>query len=408
MLIAAHSLQQNKFMSLTQHTRAYALIAPLLLFVVVSFILPLGMILVNSIYDPVIPNGLPRTVSALETWDGAPTQVPPEHVYAALAQDLKQAVEQQKIGSIANRLNIEEPGLRTILTRTATQLDYQITGPWAPAFEAVNPAWARPEIWGTIRNLSSSTHLLFFLSALDLHQLPDGTVARKPEDQRIYIKIYLRTLGVAATVTAICMLLGFPLAYMLAHLKEKTANILLILVLLPLWTSLLVRTTIWMVMLQKEGIVNWLLQRLDIISSPMQLIFNQSGVIIAMTYILLPFMILPMYSAMRQIPAQYVNAARSLGASSATAFFRVYLPQCMTGVGAGILLVFVLSLGYYITPDLIGGSTEQMISYFIADNIGRSLNWGLASALSVILLAAVLPLYVVYDRVISNNRFKIQ
>lgn len=395
-------------MSSTQRARAYALIAPLLLFVVVSFILPLGMILVNSIYDPVVPNGLPRTVYALETWDGAPTQVPPEHVYAALAQDLKQAVEQQKIGSIANRLNIEEPGLRTILTRTATQLDYQIAGPWAPAFEDVNPAWARPEIWGTIKNLSSSTHLLFFLSALDLHQLPDGTVVRKPEDQRIYIKIYLRTLGVAATVTAICLLLGFPLAYLLAHLKEKTANILLILVLLPLWTSLLVRTTIWMVMLQKEGIVNWVLQRLDIISSPMQLIFNQSGVIIAMTYILLPFMILPMYSAMRQIPAHYVNAARSLGASSATAFFRVYLPQCMTGVGAGILLVFVLSLGYYITPELIGGSTEQMISYFIEDNIGRSLNWGLASALSVVLLAAVLPLYVVYDRVIGSNRFKIQ
>jgi putative spermidine/putrescine transport system permease protein len=395
-------------MSLTQRTRAYAIIAPLLLFVVVSFILPLGMILVNSIYDPVIPNGLPRTVHALETWNGASTQVPPEHVYAALAQDLKQAVEQQKIGLIANRLNIEESGLRTILTKTATQLRDQNTGPWAPAFKAVDSAWARPEIWGTIRNLSSSTHLLFFLSALDLHQLPNGTVAQQPQDQRIYVKIYLRTLGVAATVTAICMLLGFPLAYLLAHLKEKTANMLLILVLLPLWTSILVRTTMWMVMLQKEGIVNWVLQRLEIISAPIQLIFNQTGVIIAMTYILFPFMILPIYSAIRQIPAHYVNAARSLGASPAIAFFRVYLPQCMTGVGAGMLLVFVLSLGYYITPELIGGSTEQMISYFIADNISRSLNWGLASALAVILLAAVLPLYVVYDLVISRNRFKIQ
>jgi putative spermidine/putrescine transport system permease protein len=395
-------------MSLTRRTRAYAIIAPLMLFVVVTFILPLGMILVNSIYDPVVPNGLPRTVSELETWDGPPTQVPPETVYAALAQDLKQAVEQQKVGSIANRLNIEQSGLRTILTKTATQLRDQNTGPWAPAFEAADPAWSRPEIWGTIRNLSSSTHLLFFLSALDLRQLPDGTVAQQPEDQRIYVKIYLRTLGVASTVTAICMLLGFPLAYLLAHLKEKTANLLLILVLLPLWTSLLVRTTIWMVMLQKEGIVNWALQRLEIITHPIQLIFNQSGVIIAMTYILLPFMILPMYSAMRQIPAHYVNAARSLGASPAIAFFRVYLPQCMAGVGAGVLLVFVLSLGYYITPELIGGSTEQMISYFIADNISRSLNWGLASALAVILLAAVLPLYVVYDLVISRNRFKIQ
>ena len=389
------------------HLWAYALIAPLFIFVALSFLLPLGTVLLNSVYDPIVPDNLARTVRALDAWNGPRSEVPPEPVFAALAQDLKVAVQEQKAGSIANRLNIEESGLRTIFMRAARRVASQEEGPWAPFFEAADPAWMQPAIWGTIRNLSSPTHSLFFLSALDARRLPDGSVVAQPEDQRIHVTIYLRTLGVALTVTLMCILLGFPLSYLLAHLRDKTANLLLILVLLPFWTSLLVRTTAWMVVLQTEGVINSVLQTLGLIAEPLPLVFNRLGVVAAMTHILLPFMILPMYSVMRQIPPSYVRAARSLGASPTTAFLRVYLPQCVPGVGAGALLVFILALGYYITPALLGGSTDQMISYFVADNMGRSLNWGLASALAAILLAAVLVLYALYDRIAGPGNLKL-
>ena len=389
------------------HLWAYALIAPLFIFVALSFLLPLGTVLLNSVYDPIVPDNLARTVRALDAWNGPRSEVPPEPVFAALAQDLKVAVQEQKAGSIANRLNIEESGLRTIFMRAARRVASQEEGPWAPFFEAADPAWMQPAIWGTIRNLSSPTHSLFFLSALDARRMPDGSIVAQPEDQRIHVTIYLRTLGVALTVTLMCILLGFPLSYLLAHLRDKTANLLLILVLLPFWTSLLVRTTAWMVVLQKEGVINSVLQTLGLIAEPLPLVFNRFGVVAAMTHILLPFMILPMYSVMRQIPPSYVRAARSLGASPTTAFLRVYLPQCVPGVGAGALLVFILALGYYITPALLGGSTDQMISYFVADNMGRSLNWGLASALAAILLAAVLVLYALYDRIAGPGNLKL-
>ena len=389
------------------HLWAYALIAPLFIFVALSFLLPLGTVLLNSVYDPIVPDNLARTVRALDAWNGPRSEVPPEPVFAALAQDLKVAVQEQKAGSIANRLNIEESGLRTVFMRAARRVASQEEGPWAPFFEAADPAWVQPLIWGNIRNLAAPTHSLFFLSALDARRLPDGSIVAQPEDQRIHVTIYLRTLGVALTVTLMCILLGFPLSYLLAHLRDKTANLLLILVLLPFWTSLLVRTTAWMVVLQKEGVINSVLQTLGLIAEPLPLVFNRFGVVAAMTHILLPFMILPMYSVMRQIPPSYVRAARSLGASPTTAFLRVYLPQCVPGVGAGALLVFILALGYYITPALLGGSTDQMISYFVADNMGRSLNWGLASALAAILLAAVLVLYALYDRIAGPGNLKL-
>ncbi len=387
---------------------AYAMIAPLLLFVMLSFVAPLGMILLNSVYDPVIPDGLSRTVAELQVWDGPRDQLPPETVYAALAQDMKKAAQEQRTGSIANRLNIEQSGLHTVFIKTSRVVIKQDQGPWTPIFRSADPAWSQPEIWGTIRNLSSPVHSLFFLSALDLHRQPDGVIVQQPKDQRIYITIYLRTLGVALAVTFLCIMLGFPLAYMLAHLPNKTANLLLIFVLIPFWTSLLVRTTAWTVVLQEQGLINSLLQMLGLISQPLPLIFNRFGVIIAMTHILLPFVILPVYSAMRQIPAAYVHAARSLGASPLVAFLRVYLPQCMPGLNAGGLLVFVFALGYYITPSLIGGSADQMIAYFVSYNIGTSMNWGLASALATILLAAVLLLYTVYDHLVGHNRLTLR
>jgi putative spermidine/putrescine transport system permease protein len=204
------------------------------------------------------------------------------------------------------------------------------------------------------------------------------------------------------------MVLGYPIAYLLATVKTKTSNMLIILVLLPFWTSLLVRTSSWIALLQKEGVINDMLVGIGLLSDDgrLAMIHNETGTIIAMTHILLPFMVLPLFSVMKTIPPSWVRAARSMGATPFTAFLRIYLPNTIAGIGAGGILVFILAIGYYITPALVGGTKGTLISNFIAYHVSTSLNWGLAAALGAILLALVLVLYILYDKVvgISNMR----
>ncbi|MEO1018392.1 MAG: ABC transporter permease, partial [Pseudomonadota bacterium] len=208
------------------------------------------------------------------------------------------------------------------------------------------------------------------------------------------------------TITLMTLLLGYPVAYLLATLPMRTSNLLMILVLLPFWTSLLVRTSAWIVLLQQQGVVNNTLVTIGLVDDQnrLELIFNQTGTIIAMTHILLPFMILPLYSVMKTIPPSYVRAAKSLGATDWTAFWRVYFPNTLPGIGAGAILVFILAIGYYITPELVGGTSGVFISNRIAFHISSSLNWGLAAALGVLLLACVLILYWTYDRLVGIDR----
>ena len=184
----------------------------------------------------------------------------------------------------------------------------------------------------------------------------------------------------------------------------------MILVLLPFWTSLLVRTTSWIALLQTQGVLNDLFVFLGIVDDEnrLQMIHNQFGTIVAMTHILLPFMILPLYSVMKTIPPSYMRAARSMGANPALAFVRVYMPNTVSGVGAGSILVFILAIGYYITPALVGGRTGTFISNYIATYIsGASQNWGLAAALGIILLALVLVLYLLYDKIVGIDNMKL-
>jgi putative spermidine/putrescine transport system permease protein len=196
---------------------------------------------------------------------------------------------------------------------------------------------------------------------------------------------------------------------LLATLPLRISNLLMILVLLPFWTSLLVRTTAWIVLLQGQGVVNSLLVGLGLVDDDgrLAMINNQLGTIIAMTHILLPFMILPLYSVMKTIPPSYARAARSLGATSWTTFRRIYLPQCVPGIGAGGILVFILAVGYYITPALVGGASGTLISNQIAFHMQSSLNWSLAAALASMLLAAVLALYWIYDRLVGIDNMKL-
>ena len=181
---------------------------------------------------------------------------------------------------------------------------------------------------------------------------------------------------------------------------------MLLLVLLPLWTSLLVRTTAWVVLLQTDGVVNDILLSLGLISHRLQLIFSRFGTVTAMVHIQLPFTILPIYSVMRGIDPAQTRAARSLGAPPLAAFWRIYAPQTVPGVVAGGLITFILSLGYYITPALVGGPTDQMISNFISTYINRDLNWGLASALGVVLLAVTLAIYGAFLKLVGAERMR--
>jgi len=241
-----------------------------------------------------------------------------------------------------------------------------------------------------------------------LFQTPDG-IQRVPEDERIYIKLFIRTIIMSLVITGSCILLGYPIAWLLANLPMRTANVLMILVLLPFWTSLLVRTSAWKVLLQQQGVINETLVWLGIIADDgrLALINNATGTIIAMTHILLPFMILPLYSVMKTIPPSYLRAAKSLGATNWTAFWRVYFPQSVPGIGAGSILVFILAIGYYITPELVGGTKGVFISNRIAYHISSSLNWGLAAALGAILLVLVLALYWLYDRIVGIDNVKL-
>ncbi|WP_422071506.1 ABC transporter permease [Tranquillimonas rosea] len=512
--------------------RALGLIAPLLIFVLVTFIAPIADMLFRSVENQIVTETLPRTVAALDDWDGQ--EVPDERVFDALARDMIVAVEEKTHTRLGSRLNYETTGISSLFRQTGRDVDdvgelyadqfieldeaWEDPMTWAtlmgsedylsearewqaradeggmffdempPSFELrdgvsdvlpqtsemfqqfarvmreqngeaptgeepwnityltlyedlstytdaadrfsgqsaelieqaaqavdgfettdmrqtfldIDEDWGSAETWGTIEAFSSPYTSGYFLAAADLQLTPDG-VERQPEDQRIYGLLFKRTLFMSMVIMFSCIALGYPIAYLLSNLPMRTSNLLLILVLLPFWTSLLVRTSAWKVLLQQQGVINDVLVWIGIVGDDarLQMINNQFGTIVAMTHILLPFMILPLYSVMKTIPPSYMRAAKSLGATNFTAFRRVYFPQSIPGIGAGCILVFILSIGYYITPELVGGTTGTFISNRIAYHISTSLNWGLAAALGSILLVVVVVLYWLYDRIVG-------
>ncbi len=517
-----------------QKLRALILIAPLLIFVLVTFIAPIADMLFRSVENQIVAQTLPRTTDALADWEAASGQAPGAPVYKALYEDIFIAQERKLHTRLGSRLNYELTGASSLFRKSGrgvgdmgevyqdqfedfddfwkmgenwnaflgsdewlaeiqawdkasgddqpafemrdgmeelfpqTAAKYEIfadfvqyedednlykedpwaliyssfyddlTGPtatqiaaydgpaaaqikaataaaadfetvdYAAAFADVDKDWAETPIWETIQTYSGPFTNGYFLNAVDMQKSPDGAELR-PENQRVYGTLFLRTLFMSLMITGSCILLGYPVAWLLANLPARTANLLMILVLLPFWTSLLVRTSAWKVMLQQQGVINDTLVWLGIVDNfnRLALINNQTGTIIAMTHILLPFMILPLYSVMATIPPAFLRAAKSLGATNWTAFWRVYFPQSVPGIGAGSILVFILSIGYYITPEIVGGTTGTFISNRIAYHISSSLNWGLAAALGAILLAVVLALYWAYDKIVGIDNVKL-
>ncbi|MDZ4093409.1 MAG: ABC transporter permease [Paracoccaceae bacterium] len=386
--------------------RAFLLVLPLLAFILITFVWPILQMLHQSAYNPKFSANMPG-IAAWFKANPVGTE-PDEAAFAILTADLKAAAEAKTVAVAGERVNYELSGTRSLFTATGRNAK-SLEPPYKAALIAQDAKWGDPVLWGVMRQVSSAYTLDFYLSALDLKRDVAGGIIRVEENQRVYVNLFVRTFAMSAAITLICLILGFPIAHLLAVLPMRTSNLLMILVLLPFWTSLLVRTTSWMVLLQGQGVVNNLLVWAGIVTTEgrLAMINNLTGTIVAMTHILLPFMILPLYSVMRPIPPSYVRAARSLGATSWTAFRRIYLPQTLPGIGAGGLLVFILSVGYYITPALVGGASGQLISNLIAFHVNKSNNWSLAAALATILLAAILLLYWLYDRLVGIDKLKL-
>ncbi|APX90994.1 polyamine ABC transporter permease [Brevirhabdus pacifica] len=488
-----------------QKMRALMLIAPLLIFVLVTFIAPIADMLFRSVENQIVSETLPETVMALEDWDEHDAEIPGPDTFTALYIDLYLASERKLHTRLGTRLNYEQTGISSLFRKTGRRVKRFATDDYTKQFVALDPEWENPAVWvamfeqddlrkalpltartwdrwsdflieeegddpakekpedilftalyhdlttgdqsafteGRLARADAAVEAFervdlkaefldadkdwaslpvwqtlkiyspeytdgYFLNAVDMQKGLDGPEMR-PESQQIYFTLLKRTLFMSLMITGSCILLGYPVAWLLANLPARTANLLMILVLLPFWTSLLVRTSAWKVMLQQQGVINDVLVWLGVVDNADRLIMinNQFGTIVAMTHILLPFMILPLYSVMQTIPPTYLRAAKSLGATNWTAFWRVYFPQSVPGIGAGSILVFILAIGYYITPEIVGGTTGTFISNRIAYHISSSLNWGLAAALGSILLAAVLLLYWAYDRIVGIDNVKL-
>ncbi|CAM3291598.1 ABC transporter permease [Paracoccus nototheniae] len=387
--------------------RAFLLVLPLLAFILITFVVPIGQMLSRSFHNDGFSANMPQ-VSAwfAETERGTP---PDEAAWTALATDLVASAEVRSIGVVGTRINYDMPGTRSLFTSTGRQVRGGLEPPYEAALLEINEDWGNPRLWSVMREASTPLTANFYLAAVDRTRDETGAIQQVEPQQRIYATLFWRTFWLSAVITALTFILGFPIAHLLATLPMRKSNLLMILVLLPFWTSLLVRTTSWMVLLQQQGVINDILVWLGVIlgDQRLQMIYNRTGTIIAMTHILLPFMILPLYSVMRTINPTYVRAARSLGATSWTAFRRVYFPQTLPGLGAGAMLVFILAVGYYITPALVGGSSGQLISNMIAQHMTGTLNWSMAAALAALLLGSVLILYWLYDRLVGVDNLKL-
>ncbi|MFT3972138.1 MAG: ABC transporter permease [Amaricoccus sp.] len=374
---------------------AVALLLPLALVTAIFFLLPIASLLTGAVHSPDYASSFPRSAALVAqgtTFD--------EGFYAALFADISEADAAQNTGAGARRLNQDMAGFTTMLKKTTRKAREGAPAPGEAKawFESADPRWVDPEYQAAIARSAATNTDFFLLKSVDLQRDTAGKITAVPPDQALFRQVLLRTLTISLGVTFICCVLGYPLAWALVNASAGWRRIMLTGVLFPFWTSLLVRSAAWVIVLQKEGPINSLLMKLGIISEPLTLVFNRFGVMVALTHVLLPFLVLPLYSVMRGIPRDYLRAAKSLGAKPTRAFLTAYVPLTLPGLGAGAVLVFIMAIGYYITPALVGGPNDQMISYFIAFYTNNTINWGLASALALNLLAVTLVLYALYRR----------
>lgn len=367
------------------------LVALILLTVPLAVYTFLYLIPIGSVLSLSLDNGaLGESLSHIRAADPADRDAQA----AALIADM-QAMEPGRQAEVARELNQEMSGFRTLFLKTARASDE--IEPTLEGLTAADPRWGDDKYWKVIRQNAAPVTWRHYQRATGLVVDEAGRVTTGGDD--IYLQIMWRTLVIAVQVTLVTLLISYPLAYAVANAPRRLAAFVLVAVLLSFWTSVLVRTTAWVILLQTAGLVNTFLLWTGLVDEPVQLIFNRFGAIVAMTHVLLPFAIIPMMNVMRTIPKSQVDASRSLGAGPIESFLRVYFPQTLRGVGVGGGTVFILTLGFYITPALTGGPKDQMLSFYIADFVKRALNWGMASALSVMLLGMVLLLVALFGLV---------
>lgn len=401
------SLYRQVKRSQRQHLRNMLLLmAPSVMLVALFFVIPVALFMFRSIDNGDMLAKLPRTTSAMQAWDGK--DLPSEAVYEAAFSDLSQMTEAQA-AAVGRGLNYVLPGFRSLVVKTVNNLPETMeAGQFQAGMTGIDARWSDPLYMATLRQQSGPLTPFQLLAAVDLRIDQEGNVVDVEGEAAVFRGLFLRTLGTSLVVTLLCLVIGYPIANVMATAKPATARRLMLLVLVPFWTSLLVRTTAWVILLQTEGLVNNSLQWLGLINEPLKLIYNQTGVYIAMVHVLLPYMILPLYSVMQNVQANHLKAAASLGASPLEVFRSIYFPLTMPGVAAGCLLVFVSSVGFYVTPALVGGPSDQMIGYFIAYFTNASVNWGLAAALGTYLLLMIALVYLVVGKLVGFDKLRIR
>ena len=388
--------------------RAFVLVTPLLVFLGFAFLAPIGTMLFRSVHNPGVANLVPQTLEVLGEWDGE--GIPSDEARTIFALELRQLFTERRSGRLGEEINRVHPGASSAIQSTGRGLSrepvemVQLDG--ATMLTDANRIWSEPRIWNAIWEAGRRFTDRNFLTALDLERGPEGQIQARSSAQ-IYINLYIKTLRMALVITLGTMVFGYPLAFFLSRLHPGKANLLMIFVLLPFWTSLLVRTTAWIALLQTNGVINSTLMRIGVIDRPLTLLYTEFSTVLAMTHILMPFMVLPLYAVMRGIDPSYMRAAMSMGARPIGAWWAVYLPASLPGLSAGAMLVFIISVGYYITPALVGGTDGQMISNLIAFHMTESNNWGLAAALGSLLLALILVIYFLFDRLVGASNIKL-
>ena len=387
--------------------KAFLLVAPLLLFLIITYVFPIGDMLFRSVDDRMVTNMLPKTFKAMEEWDGK--ELPEEEVFAAFYLDYKKLVEEKTFGKLATQLNFEKNGFKSILKKLKRKMKKFEEGNYKEQIMAVHKRWANVEYWRALKRRTPSYSYSKYLKGVDMYENEDGKIVQVPEDRRVHKILWVRTIEVAFFVTVLCFLMAYPIAHLLATLPMKYSNLLMICVLLPFWTSLLVRTASWMILLQQQGIVNDFFVWVGLVTDDNrpEMMYNKTGTYVAMTQILLPFMVLPLYSVMKTISPSLMRAGKSLGGTPFVAFWKVYFPLTIPGIGAGCLLVFILAIGYYITPALVGGASGTLISNQIAYHMKSTLDWSFASAIGLMLLTGVLAIYWIYNKLVGVDNIKL-
>ena len=387
--------------------KAFLLVAPLLLFLIITYVFPIGDMLVRSVDDRQVTNMLPKTFKAMENWDGQ--DLPSEEVFEAFYFDMKLLIEEKREGKLSTQMNYTKNGFKSIIKKLRRAMRKFEEGNYKEQIMSVHKRWADVEYWRAIKARSSAYTGQKYLKGMDMYTNENGDIVSVSEDRRIHRVLWLRTLEVAFFVTIFCFLMAYPIAHLLATLPMKYSNLLMICVLLPFWTSLLVRTASWMILLQQQGVVNDFFVWIGLVTDDNrpEMMYNKIGTYVAMTQILLPFMVLPLYSVMKTISPSLMRAGKSLGGTPFVAFWKVYFPLTIPGIGAGSLLVFILAIGYYITPALVGGASGTLISNQIAFHMKSTLDWSFASAMGLMLLAGVLAIYWLYNKLVGIDNIKL-